>query len=376
MQSQFSKNLSQKLYERELDGNLRKLVIRNQLIDFTSNDYLGLSRSWELKKQIDKVQKGEVYFLGSTGSRLLSGNSEIAESLESYFSEFWNQDALVFNSGYDANLGLWSSIPQKTDTIILDELIHACIIDGARLSGARRERFLHNDLNSLEDKLKDAKGNIYVGIESIYSMDGDYAPVLEICKLCNQYGAFLMVDEAHSTGILGKEGRGLVEELNLENQVMARVFTFGKALGNHGAVVVGFPPLRKYLINFSRTFIYTTALSPHTLISIRQTWEYLRKTPQLNLSLLDNIKHFKSGVESVNSSRIWQDGPIQIIQLEGNENTRALTGKFLDLGMDIRPILYPSVPRGKERIRICLHAFNQKVDIDLLVHTILENIQF
>jgi 8-amino-7-oxononanoate synthase len=364
--------LSQKIKEREEEGNFRKLSITNHLIDFTSNDYLGISKSGIISELLKNLSEDFTFPSGSTGSRLLSGNSAMAEKLESYLSEFWGQEVLLFNSGYDANLGLWSSVPQKSDTLILDELIHACTIDGAKLSGAKRERFLHNDLQSLEEKLKTAAGNIFVGVESIYSMDGDQAPLIEMISLCEKYGAQLIVDEAHSTAIYGKEGRGMVSHLNLEDRVFARIFTFGKALGVHGAVVVGNSPLKDYLINFARTFIYTTALPLHSLHSILYAWEYVRKTEALREELFQKINHFQNLVKSQSLPLVLQNGAIQVIPVMGNQEVKKMAQNFVERGMDIRPILYPSVARGQERIRICLHHFNKHEEIRDLVDSIME----
>jgi len=355
--------LEHALRERENTGSIRKLSLRKDLIDFTSNDYLGLARSKEIWENIQNEYKNYPNHSGSTGSRLLSGNSEYAEKLEGYLTEFWKSPALLFNSGYDANMGLFSSIPKKTDTIILDEYIHACIIDGARLSGARRERFIHNHLESLESKLKIATGRIFVAIESIYSMDGDEAPMIEIADLCEQYGAYLMVDEAHSTGIYGIEGRGRIEELGLSDKVFSRVFTFGKALGCHGAVVVGSSLLKEYLINFARTFIFTTALPLHSLISIFATWEHLRKNKELSQDLFRNISLFSKNLIVQEDQFKAQKGAIQVLKITGNLNARKASDWFREKGFDLRPILYPSVPPGQERLRICIHNFNKEKDI-------------
>ena len=185
------------------------------------------------------------------------------------------ESGLIFNSGYDANLGLFSCIAKKEDTLICDELIHASIIDGCRLSYANRFRFAHNDVEDLEDKLRRSKGNIFVAVESVYSMDGDMAPLKEIAAVCKKYNASLIVDEAHATGLFGDQGRGLVSQHGLEQEVFARVHTFGKALGCHGAVILGSETLRNYLVNFARSFIFTTALPVHSLIAVKCAYEML-----------------------------------------------------------------------------------------------------
>ena len=203
--------IEEKILERIKNSSLRNLSSNQNLADFCSNDYLGFARSERLKALIESQLKLHTSYLsGSTGSRLISGNDDFTEKLEAEIALFHNaESALIFNSGYDANVGLFSSLPQRGDTIILDELIHASIIDGARLSYANRYTFKHNDLISLEEKLKLSKGNIYIGIESIYSMDGDAAPIAEIIELAEQYEAVVIVDEAHAVGIFGQNGRGL-----------------------------------------------------------------------------------------------------------------------------------------------------------------------
>ena len=282
-----------RLADRKLSQTYRSLKPESGLIDFCSNDYLGFARSAELKDKVDQyLNSNPDYLNGATGSRLLSGNTVFCEELESEIAEFHHAEAgLIFNSGYDANLGLFSSLPQRGDTIITDELIHACIIDGARLSHANRFTFKHNDLESLEQKLKHATGNIYVAIESIYSMDGDIAPLQETIALTSSYGAHLIVDEAHAVGLFGK---GLVAELGLEKQVFARIVTFGKALGAHGAIVLGSDVLRQYLINFARSFIYTTAPAFHQLLTVKMAYQLLSVATQQQQALLANIKLFKS----------------------------------------------------------------------------------
>ncbi|MFA6946589.1 MAG: pyridoxal phosphate-dependent aminotransferase family protein, partial [Pedobacter sp.] len=244
--------ISETLEQRRLNNSLRSLKQENDLTDFCSNDYLGFSRSGELKLLFEKELKNfPEYHLGSTGSRLLAGNDSFTEDLEQEIAVFHDaESALLYNSGYDANIGLFASLPQRGDTIISDEFIHASIIDGIRLSHATRFVFKHNDLTGLEQKLKLSKGRKFIAVESVYSMDGDEAPLKEITKLAKQYHAALIVDEAHATGIFGEYGRGLVHELGLCGDVFARVITFGKGLGTHGAVILGSSQLRPYLINF------------------------------------------------------------------------------------------------------------------------------
>ncbi|BAU54514.1 8-amino-7-oxononanoate synthase 2 [Mucilaginibacter gotjawali] len=350
-------------------GNFRFLRSTNTLVDFCSNDYLGFARSLALKNSTEAEMKNiESVSNGSTGSRLLSGNSDYALRLEENIASLHQTEAsLLFNSGYDANLGLFSSLPQRGDTIITDELIHASIIDGARLSYANRYTFKHNDLQALEDKLRQAKGNCYVAIESVYSMDGDTPPIAEILNLADKYNAHLIVDEAHAVGLYGL---GLVDE-SLTDRVFARVVTFGKALGCHGAVIIGSTLLKEYLINFARSFIYTTAAPLHQLASVKMAYRLLADSSGQAEILRQNILHFKQNIKhNTPYPLIKSDSAIQCIVLKSNEKAKLLAERLQNNGLDVRAILSPTVPGGSERIRICLHSFNTKNEITLLTDII------
>jgi 8-amino-7-oxononanoate synthase len=360
--------IEQRLNERETLGIYRTLKPENSLADFCSNDYLGFARSATLKQMLnEEVASYPQFFSGSTGSRLISGNLKYTGDLEQNIADFHQSPAgLLFNSGYDANVGLFSSLPQKGDTVIHDELIHASIIDGARLSHASRYTFRHNDLESLKAKLKQAKGLIYVVIESVYSMDGDTPPIIEILNLTEQYGANLIVDEAHAVGLYPA---GLICALNLQHLIFARIVTFGKALGCHGAIMLGSNALRNYLINFARSFIYTTAASFHQLAAVKAAYELLKHTDVSPLQ--NNINLFKKSFS--NSSHyplINSNSAIQCIVLGSNQKAKELAALLQDAGLDVRPILSPTVAKGTERIRICLHSFNTAEEISLLTSTL------
>jgi len=359
--------IEKKLRERQASGAYRMLKPDNSLVDFCSNDYLGFARSAELKKLIDgELERLDPVKSGSTGSRLLSGNSNYTEETENLIAGLHKcEAALIFNSGYDANLGLFSSLPQRGDTIILDELAHASIIDGARLSFANRYTFKHNNPNSLEEKLKLAKGNCYIGIESVYSMDGDAAPLTAIAELAEKYTASLIVDEAHAVGLYGF---GLVNNA-IENRVFARVVTFGKALGCHGAIVLGSNLLREYLINFARPFIYTTAAPLHQVISVKMAYLQLQQSASEIEKLKNNIRLFKQNVNK-NHLLINSESAIQCVLLNCNQKAKAMADILQKKGLDVRPILSPTVSAGSERIRICMHSFNTSNEILLLADTL------
>jgi 8-amino-7-oxononanoate synthase len=362
--------IKNKLQERHSSGAYRSLKPENSLIDFCSNDYLGFAHSEVLGQKIKTgLENHSPYLNGSTGSRLLSGNLNYTENLEKEIAAHHQYEAgLLFNSGYDANLGLLSSLAQRGDTIILDELIHASQIDGARLSYANRYSFKHNDPNSLEDKLKHAKGNCYVIVESVYSMDGDTPPLLDLLNITEKYGAHLIVDEAHAVGLYPT---GLTGELGLQSRVFGSVVTFGKALGCHGAIVLGSNLLREYLINFARPFIYTTAPPFHQLVAIKMAYELLNNAGEEIRDLKRNINLFKEQINNNNTfPLLMSDSAIQCIILKNNDGARKMANILQDKGLDIRAILSPTVASGTERIRICLHAYNTTNDITKLTATI------
>lgn len=362
--------LQQSLQKRTEQYTLRSLRLNEHLIDFCSNDYLGFSRSETLHQAIRKEwDQLPVHSSGSTGSRLLAGNTAYAENLEKYIATFHAAEAgLIYNSGYDANVGLFAALGQKETTFIYDELIHASVHDGIKLSRSTAYPFRHNDLAHLEERLQIAQGIVYIAVESIYSMDGDSAPLTDMITLCRKYKANLIVDEAHATGITPNQGKGLVQAANLEREVFARVHTFGKAMGCHGAIVVGSDLLRKFLINFSRAFIYTTALPIHSLISIHQSYQLLQTSTAFATQLYKNIQSFKKGMLSDSTIQLIEsESPIQSIVISGNEEVKKCSDLLREKGLDVRPILSPTVPRGTERLRICIHAFNTPEEMDQLI---------
>lgn len=358
------KFISERINKSKSENAFRTLKYNKGLIDFCSNDYLGFAKEAAIHLKNNTTQPLLNY--GATGSRLISGNYELTEKIEVFLADFYNAPAaLIFNSGYNANIGLFQCLPQRNDTIIYDELIHASIRDGIRLSNASNFSFSHNNLAALEQKLINTNGLVYVVVESIYSMDGDEAPIKAILAICQQYRAALIVDEAHAVGIYGN-GKGLVAKLGLEKEVFARIITFGKAFGVHGAAVLGSIELRDYLINFSRAFIYTTALPLHSIITIKNAHEFLLQ----NLNRIDQLKelitNFKSQISNFKSQIIYSDSPIQCIVISGNNEVKAMAEKLQQNGFDVKPILSPTVPKGQERLRICLHSFNTKEEIDSL----------
>lgn len=300
----------------------RKLSISiGNRIDFASNDYLGFARSQELHALFCEKMSA-VKQLGATGSRLLTGNSSYCEQLEEKIAAYHGEETgLLFSSGYSANVGLISALCDRDDVIIYDEKVHASIRDGIVLSRARNFAFRHNDLNHLQELIHKCRKPPFVIVESIYSTDGSRAPLIEISALTER----LIVDEAHATGVFGP---GLVKM-----PVLARIHAFGKALGAHGAIVLGRRKLRDYLISTARSFIYSTALSMPQLIAIECAYTLLRK---------QNPFPFAS--------------PIVAIPFKGTIPELFAVGY----------LRYPTVPRGEECLRICFHTYNTDEEVKTL----------
>lgn len=358
----FPSRLLGKLNDRKLDNSFRKLSESKELVDFSSNDYIGFAKEEQIALRSGRDIKGNKELNGSTGSRLLTGNLEIHASLEIILASYFKAESvLLFNSGYDANLGLLSAVPQRGDRIFYDEYAHASIRDGINLSHAKSYKFRHNDLEDLKRKMKSTPegGEVYVVVESVYSMDGDFSPIESLVNLSEQLNFNLIVDEAHSTGIFGQKGEGLLVEKKLESKVFARIHTFGKAMGCHGAIIAGSVLLREYLINFARSFIYTTALSPHAVYSIKNAFSLLPESGAPG-RLHKNISHFKAQMIHFHLEDFFikSDSPIQSAIFESPAKVKEISARLEEKGFDAKPILSPTVPKGQERIRFCLHSYN------------------
>ena len=347
-----------KLAIRKEQKAFRQLRQVNGLLDFSSNDYLGFARCSQLKQKISTdLEKYKDTRLGATGSRLLTGNSALAEQTEVEIAAYHSaKNGLIFNSGYAANTALFSCLPQRDDTVIYDELIHASVIDGARLSFARRFKFKHNDLGDLEKKLQRYTGICYVAVESVYSMDGDVADLKAIAELCRIYGANLIVDEAHALGVLGT---GLTDELKLQDRVFARIITFGKALGLHVAIILGPNLLRDYLVNFARPFIYSTAMPESSFIALRTAYRHFLEQADLKFRLAQKSALFVKNMPPQQVLRSTNNPTaIQAVFVKGNAAVKAVGVYLQSKGFDVRPIVSPTVAKGSERLRITLHLHN------------------
>ena len=363
--------LRTRLDELRREGQFRRLPPAREGVDFWSNDYLGFSR---------RLRFSAAPTSHAPGSRLISGNAPATEALENRIAAFHGYPAaLLFGSGYLANLGLLSCLARRTDTIVYDEFIHASLRDGIRLSGATARRCQHNDLDFFARALTAARsdGQVFVVTESRFSMDGDTAPLRALAELCREFGAALIVDEAHATGLEGSNGAGMVEALGLQDEVFASVVTYGKAPGYHGAAVLGSKGLRDYLVNFSRPFIYTTAPPPVQIAGLEAVYDLLRdEQREAYDTLRRTIAYYRRRCPGhLNGSDAGRTGPIQVISLPGNEVVMEAESQLADAGYLVKAIRSPTVAAGSERLRLCLHAFNTESEIDGLLKS-LERLTF
>ncbi|EME39931.1 hypothetical protein DOTSEDRAFT_37969 [Dothistroma septosporum NZE10] len=395
--------ITTRLERRATTSTLRRLTTNPpDSVDFSSNDFLSLASSQSLRAcflqelQSDPALKLN---LGSGGSRLLDGNSTYAEQLEQDIADFHNAPSgLLCNSGFDANTGLFSCLPQSGDVIVYDEYIHASVHDGMRLSrAAKTTAFTHNSVDALTEviaacvrgnaEIARGRRNLFVAVEAIYSMDGDVAPLAEIVALVKRLlpngNGHIIVDEAHSTGVLGLKGRGLVCELGLENDITIRLHTFGKALACNGAILLSSPTIRKYLINYARPIIYTTFMSYPALAGVRASYKWLMegRTEPLarNLQLLMQTLHeqlldMQSALRLpvhleglLRGPRTCPESPIFAVL---SSEPKMLAAHCQSHGFVVRGIVSPTVPEGTERVRVCLHAGNTVEQIEALVECI------
>ncbi|MFV8365711.1 aminotransferase class I/II-fold pyridoxal phosphate-dependent enzyme [Flavobacterium sp. XS1P27] len=364
----FPENLSAKLEIRKQNNALRKLPLSSKKIDFSSNDYLGFSQSEIIFKETHQyLITNNIIQNGATGSRLLSGNHKLYQETEDFLANFHkSESALIFNSGYDANVGFFSAVPQKNDLILYDELCHASIRDGIQLSNAKAYKFNHNDFEDLEKLiLRNPNTNIYIVTESVFSMDGDCPNLEELVQLSDKHHCYLVVDEAHALGVFGTEGEGFVQMLGLQNHVFARIMTFGKGLGCHGAAILSSIELRDYLVNFARSFIYTTGLSPHSVATILIAYQHLKKDSTSILKLRENIVFFNQEKNMLGLKPLFvrSKSAIQSAIIPGNEKVKAIANLLQEKGFDVKAILSPTVPEGQERLRFCLHSYNSTEEI-------------
>ncbi|KIW03197.1 uncharacterized protein PV09_05423 [Verruconis gallopava] len=399
-QNSLEKALAKRLEERLANSKFRKLTVAAPgSVDFSSNDFLSLSTSSTLRSAfVDELSRHPNFPLGSGGSRLLDGNSQYALDLENEIVSFHGASAgLLWNSGFDANSGFFACVPQPGDIILYDELIHASVHDGMKLSRAGRKiAFKHNSVDHLrktvqalkEEDVYVGKGpkNVFVAVESVYSMDGDLCPLKELVECIEEalpYGnGHIVVDEAHATGVIGPLGRGLVSQLGLEKKVFARLHTFGKGLGTSGAILLCSPIVRSYLINYARPLIFTTSMPFINLAAIKASYSLLQSgvteplvshlqmlTSHLHTQLLRMLIRYTRPYESINDtlhvSPLRPQSPIFALL---TKHPRSLAAHCQNAGFVVRAVVPPTVPT--RRVRVCLHAGNTVDEVDRLVRSI------
>ena len=350
---------------RELDGELRALQARSQHrtlaalpgVNLSSNDYLGLAEHPGLHAAVLQAV-AESRRVGGTGSRLLSGHSAAWEEIEEEFARFAGTEAaLYFGSGYAANLGLLGALLGKDDIAFSDAANHASLIDGLRLAGARKVVYPHLDLNALESALREhaaARGRKVIVTESVFSMDGDCAPIAELLELAERYGAGLVVDEAHATAVHGPSGRGLVAAAGAEEHAWAVLHMCGKALASAGAFVCGSELLKQTLVNRARTLIFSTAMPPYLAGQIRAALRLARAMDAERAALLEGARRFAAELRAAGWDTAGCASQIIPVLLGGNAEALAAAAHLQAAGFAVRPIRPPTVPEGTARLRLSL----------------------
>jgi 8-amino-7-oxononanoate synthase len=344
-------------------------------INFYSNDYLGLSTDSRLREAVTAALAGG-NSVSSTGSRLLSGHAQVWDELENELAAFNGAEAaLYFNSGYAANTGLFGCLLKSNDIIFSDSANHASIIDGIRLSGARKVIFPHLNLNALEDGLRrnvSPDGQTFIAVESVFSMNGDRAPISALLELAERHGAELIVDEAHATGVMGPQGRGLVAEIGAMRRVLAVVHTCGKALASMGALVLCSSVLKRYLINHARPFIFSTALPPYVAAQTRAANAIATTADAERNSLLQLAGHLRARLREHGFDSAGSDSQIVPVLLGENERAIAIAARLREDGFAVRAIRPPTVPQGTARLRLSLTAKHTTDMLDGLVDSLVK----
>lgn len=363
-----SKNLFRKLRVLEDHEGTRATFEGRELLLFCSNDYLGLSRHPRVIKAAQKAL--EEYGVGAGAARLISGTSSAHQRLEEKLAQFKaKENVLVFATGFLANLGILTAFAGDQDIIIMDKLCHASLIDGARLSRAGLRIFPHKNYKKCEELLKinkNARRKILV-TETVFSMDGDLANLEELVKLKEKYGAFLVVDDAHGTGVLGPNGRGATEEGRLASRIDIIMGTLSKALGGLGGFVAADKILIDYLVNLARPFIFATALPPVLCEAAREALCVMEEEPGLREKLWKNIRAVEKGLKNAGFDLTPVESAIIPVVLGDEKKAMAACEELLAEGIFIPAVRYPTVPKGKARLRVTVSAAHTAEDIEKLL---------
>lgn len=353
-------------------GNESEVVMNGKkFLLFSSNNYLGLATDSRLKK---KATEGiSKYGTGAGGSRLTTGNFDIHEQLESEIADFKKTEAaIVFSSGYLANVGVISSVMKAGDTIFSDAWNHASIIDGCRLSKAKTIVYEHADMVDLERKLRQSHGDglKFIVTDGVFSMDGDIAPLPKIVELAKEYKAYIMIDDAHATGVLGNDGCGTADYFGLKDEIDFTVGTLSKAIGAEGGFVSTSSIAKNYLLNNARSFIFQTALSPSAIEAAREGISIIQNEPERRKQLLKNAQYLRLKLEE--SGFVMKEGETPIISLiiGGSHEAMQFSAKLLDEGVFIPAIRPPTVPKGSSRLRITVMATHTIEQLDMVISKI------
>ncbi len=360
--------------DREVDVYDEYLGITRKMLMFGSNNYLGFANHPYIKEYIKKVI--EKYGIGIGGPPLLNGYTKIHRELEERLASLKGaEDVLIFSSGYGANVGLVSALVGPDDYVVYDQYSHASFYDGLKMCNARGIHFLHSDVDNLIAKLEDAKRinprNIYVGVEGVYSMDGDLSPLNEIVKICKKYDAILLVDDAHGTGTIGENGGGVSDFFGLDGQIDVTMGTFSKSFAVTGGFVAASKPIVDYLRFFARSYMFSASISPITIASVLAGLDLLENDSSILCSLRSNVKYAAAMLNKIGFN-VSDKTPILPLRVTVEMNIRDAAYKFHERGIFINSIEYPAVPVSQQRFRISITASHTKEDINKLVEVVEE----
>ncbi|MBN2909426.1 glycine C-acetyltransferase [Polycladomyces sp. WAk] len=357
------------LTELESDQGSRVIIRGKEVIQLSSNNYLGLTTHPRLKQAA--LEGVERYGAGTGSVRTIAGTFSMHENFEKRLAEFKHTEAaLVFQSGFTANVGVISSILTEEDVVISDALNHASIIDGIRLTKAQRRIYRHADLDDLEAALKETQSarKRLIVTDGVFSMDGDIAPLPDIVELAEKYDALVMVDDAHASGVLGKNGRGTVDHFGLHGRVHIQVGTLSKAIGVLGGYVAGPKVLRDYLIHRARPFLFSTSHPPAVTAACQAALDVLLEEPELIDRLWDNTRFFKQGLESLGFNTGKSETPITPVIVGEGAKAMALSDALFEEGVYAQGIAYPTVPKGEARVRTIVTAQHTKEELEQALH--------
>lgn len=340
-----------------------------EVINLSSNNYLGLTTHPKLREAAIKAI--ETHGVGTAAVRTIIGTMDLHQELEERMANFKHTEAaLTFQSGFTSNQGIIQSLMEDGDAIISDELNHASIIDGIRLSKASRHIFKHADMNDLEAKLKEAHNarTKIIITDGVFSMDGDIANLKEIVELAERYGAATYVDDAHASGVLGSNGRGSVDHWHLNGRVDIQIGTFSKAIGAQGGYIAGIQPLRDYLIHKARPFLFSNALPPSVIATCIAAIDVLENEPELIDKLWENTRYFKGGLAKLGFDIGNSETPITPVIAGSGERAMKLSDHLFKEGVFAQGIGYPTVPEAKSRVRTIVTAAHTKENMDAALH--------